>query len=154
MVSSTKSLPAAMQFSPLLKKTLPSAFFTAYMPSLWDSIVVIIYHYHYHLFHDSSQPASHRFETVLLFLVKNRCNWWFPRSLEIALAHPLIIWILIIIFIYLYLSLIMIILFDLFHVAISKEDERGLATKLEGTLLQVGLGARPADDRFWLSWLF
>ena len=48
-----------------------------------------------------------------------------------------------------YLSLIMIILFDLFHVAISKEDKRGLATKLKRTLLQVGLGARPADDSFW-----
>ena len=37
-------------------------------------------------------------------------------------------------------------MFDLFHVAISKEDKRGLATKLKRTLLQVGLGARPADD--------
>ena len=45
----------------------------------------------------------------------------------------------------LYLSFIMI---DLLHVAISKEDKRGLATKLKRTLLQVGLGARPADDIF------
>ena len=30
IVSSTKSLPAAMQFSPLLKKTLPRAFLIAF----------------------------------------------------------------------------------------------------------------------------
>ena len=42
----------------------------------------------------------------------------------------------------------MIIMFDLLHVAISKEDKRGLATKLKRTLFQVGLGTRPADDRF------
>ena len=45
-------------------------------------------------------------------------------------------------------SFIMIKMFDLFHVAISKEDKRRLATKLKRTLLQVGLGTRPADDRF------